>query len=110
MFIKQSKWLIFSSFVSALKHAVLSLGLYIVCILLSPFHVTSMKLFCTPQVKQLDENLPSELEEIINKYHQEETDGKLDKENASVLAESLTRDQGSSLHSSDSQEVGLVLF
>ncbi|XP_022155425.1 something about silencing protein 10 [Momordica charantia] len=59
------------------------------------------------KVKQLDENLPSELEEIINKYHQEETDGKLDKENAPVLAESLTRDQGSSLHSSDSQEVGL---
>lgn len=61
-------------------------------------------------MKQLDENLPSELEDIINKYHQEETDGKLNKENAPILAEFFTKDQGSSHHSSDSREVGLVLL
>lgn len=61
-------------------------------------------------MKQLDENLPSELEEIINKYHQEETDVKLNKEHASVLAELFTKDQGSSHHASDGQEVGLVLL
>ncbi|KAG7025385.1 Something about silencing protein 10 [Cucurbita argyrosperma subsp. argyrosperma] len=60
------------------------------------------------KVKQLDENLPSELEEFINKYHQEETDVKLNKEHASVLAELFTKDQGSSHHASDGQEVGLT--
>lgn len=59
------------------------------------------------KVKQLDENLPSELEDIINIYHRPETDGKLNKENVPVLAEFFTKDQGSSHHSSDSQEVGL---
>ncbi|XP_023004169.1 something about silencing protein 10 [Cucurbita maxima] len=59
------------------------------------------------KVKQLDENLPSELEEIINKYHQEGTNVKLNKEHASVLAELFTKDQGSSHHASDGQKVGL---
>lgn len=57
------------------------------------------------KVKQLDEILPSELEEIINKYHQEDADGKLNKDNAPVVAELFKKDQGSSHHSSDSQEV-----
>ncbi|XP_008460013.1 protein THALLO isoform X1 [Cucumis melo] len=56
------------------------------------------------KVKQLDENLPSDLEDIINIYHQQETDGKLNKENSSVPAEFFAKDQGSSHHSYDSQE------
>ncbi|XP_011656740.1 something about silencing protein 10 isoform X2 [Cucumis sativus] len=58
------------------------------------------------KVKQLDENLPSDLEDIINIYHQQETDGKLKKENCSIPAEFFAKDQGSS-HHSYSQEVEL---
>ncbi|XP_038875489.1 something about silencing protein 10 isoform X2 [Benincasa hispida] len=59
------------------------------------------------KVKELDENLPYKLEDIINIYQREETDGKLNKENDPVSSEFFTKDQGSSHRSSDSQKVGL---